>query len=137
MLKATPYYIFIYSFGRFALWRWIGAVAAAALYWLMMRFVVKPSEGLKLNRDEARLIAFGMVLAGWPGFVLYLIALMLLYIGILATHAVRGGGEARFPVILPATLSLITIPFIQHLLVWLSNTVEINLLFYNVTNLSL
>lgn len=137
LLTETPGYIYGYSFGRFALWRWIAAVAAIVLYWLSLQFVVKPSSGQKLNRAEALLIAFGVLVAGWPGFVLYLMTLLLLYIGILMFHTMRGGSDMRFPVIIPATLALMAVPFIQHLLVWLSNTFEINLLLYNVTNLSL
>lgn len=130
-------FIYMYTFGRFALWRWIGGVTAAIVYWLSVRFIVKPSDGFKLNRDEALLIAIGIALAGWPGFVLYMMTLLLLYVGILTVRTVGGGGEARFSVALPATISLITIPFIQQFLVWASSAFGINFLLYNVTNLSL
>ena len=133
-------YIYSYTVGRFALWRWIAGVIAATLFWLANRFVVAPSGGMRLNRPEAFLIAFGVILAGWPGFLFYLLALFALYLAVLGalTIRLRGriSGEVRMPVAIPATIALAVIPFTQHLLVWLSNLFEINLLLLNVTNVS-
>jgi hypothetical protein len=137
-----------YAFTHFVLWRLIGIVLAFVIFVLAYRFIVRPSEGFRMNRDEALLIAFGIALAGWPYCLIYLTALLILYALILLLLSMfrvvprwlhrsgvpRGSAIAdeapRFPIALPATLALLIIPFANSILTALGLTV------LRVTNLS-
>ena len=152
LLTENPTYIYSYSFVRFALWRWVAGVVAVALYWLAVKFVVVPSQGMRMNRDEALLVAFGVAIAGMPVFIIYLLGVFLLYTLILAflqfrvvsrRHSRRfaSTGESdsppRFPIALPATLALLLIPIGQSLYLDLAATLGFDPFTFQVTNLSL
>lgn len=105
-------YFLGYSMRHFFIWRWVAFGIAAVLYLLADRFIVRPSRGFKLNRNENFLIAFGVALAGWPYLLVYLVVLLLLYAVMLAGFmAFSRSASVRFPIVLPATVALLIIPF--------------------------
>lgn len=124
-----------YVFIHFWFWRSLGIVVAGIVFVLAEFTIVRPSQGFRMNRGEALLIAFGITLAGWPYLLVYLVALLLLYTAILALFEFRfrmvqrsvpqSSAQAatppeppRFPVALPATLALLVIPFAHWLIMF-------------------
>ncbi|OHA50094.1 MAG: hypothetical protein A2991_03930 [Candidatus Terrybacteria bacterium RIFCSPLOWO2_01_FULL_58_14] len=120
-------YFLSYVFLHFWVWRILGGIIALAFFLLADRFIIRPSQGFRMNRREAALIAFGMMLSGWPYLLVYFSAVLLLYVFILVGMRMvprfRKTGEARFPVALPATLALLIIPWAHDIIVALGLTV--------------
>ncbi|MBI4134087.1 MAG: hypothetical protein HY475_01545 [Candidatus Terrybacteria bacterium] len=82
-------YFLRYVFLHFWVWRILGGLIALAFFLLADRFVIRPSQGFRMNRREAALIAFGMMLSGWPYLLVYFSALLLFYVGILSFFTLR------------------------------------------------
>lgn len=85
----APSYFLGYVFFHFWLWRLLGAGITVCVFLLADRFIVRPSDGFRMNREEAVVIAFGIALAGWPYLLFYLFALLLFYFLILLSLTAR------------------------------------------------
>lgn len=88
-------YFLRYVFLHFWAWRILGGMLALALFLLADRFIIRPSQGFRMNRREAALIAFGVMLAGWPYLLVYFVALLILYVAILSLFTLRARAMLR------------------------------------------